>query len=255
MRLNFSQTVARPSTREVNDAAVFDNEFRTLIYGNSDLKIVHIQNYDFRAESYFKNKDNASVSFFYKNFRNHIEMGFGSSGVTWENIDKSSVIGVELEGKKSIGKCFELRANATFVKSNSVFVRKDLQIIDGVKVYTPIDTINRPMFGQAPYIINAIASYKNDSIGLVATISYNIQGARLVITGVVKGRPDIYEMPRNMLDFKVSKTLGKHFTASLTMRDLLNTRVRRAYRLPDEWKDFDNFRYGTNFILGVTYKL
>ena len=255
MRLNFSQTVARPSMRELNDAAIYDNEFRTLIYGNSDLKNVSIKNYDFRGESYFKNGDNISVSLFYKDFRNHIEMGFGSSGITWQNIDQSTVKGFEFEGKKGLGKQFELRANITLVQSNSAFVRKDMTIVDGVKQFTVLDTINRPMFGQAPYIINAISTFKSDNLGITATLSYNVQGPRLVITGVIKGFPDVYEMPRNTIDFKITKKIGKHFNASLTARDILNTKVRRAYRMNNGYIDYDNFRYGTNFMLSIAYKL
>ena len=255
LRLNFSQTVARPSIRELNDAAVYDNEFRTLIYGNSDLKNVHIKNYDFRGESYFKNGDNISVSLFYKDFRNHIEMGFGSSGITWQNIDQSTVKGFEFEGKKGIGNQFELRTNITLVQSNSAFVRKDMTIIDGVKHFTVLDTINRPMFGQAPYIINGIATFKSDSLGLSASLSYNVQGPRLVITGVVKGYPDVYEMPRNTIDFKITKKLGKHFNTSLMVRDILNAKVRRAYKMNNGYVDYDNYRYGTNFILSIAYKL
>ena len=255
LRLNFSQTLARPSIRELNDAAIYDNEFRTLIYGNSELKNVQIKNYDFRGESYFKNGDNISVSLFYKDFRNHIEMGFGSSGITWQNIDQSTVKGFEFEGKKGLGKQFEVRANITLVQSNSAFVRKDMTIVEGLKQFTVLDTINRPMFGQAPYIINAISTFKSDSLGITATLSYNVQGPRLVITGVIKGIPDVYEMPRNTIDFKITKKIGKHFNASLTARDILNTKVRRAYRMNNGYIDYDNFRYGTNFMLSIAYKL
>ena len=255
LRFNYSQSVARPSMRELSDAAVLDNEFRTLIYGNSDLKTAHIANYDFRSESFFRNGDNISLSVFYKDFKNHIEMGFGSAGITWDNIEKSSVKGIEFEARKGLGKFFEVRANVTLVKSISAFIRKDLVIVEGIKVYTPLDTINRPMFGQAPYIINSIASYKSDSIGLTATLSYNIQGPRLVIAGVVKGRPDVYELPRHTLDFKITKKIGSKFSTSLLVRDILNAPVRRAYKLPSGWTDFDNFRYGTNFLLSFAYKL
>ena len=255
LRFNYSQSVARPSIREMSDAAIFDNEFRTLIYGNSDLKMVHIANYDFRGETYFANGDNISVSVFYKDFRNHIEMGFGTAGITWDNIDHSTVRGIELEGKKQLGNHFEFRANVTLVKSNAEFVRKDLQIIDGVKVYTIVDTIYRPMFGQAPYLFNSILTYSADSLGLTATVSYNVQGPRLVIAGSIKGRPDVYEIPRHLVDFKVSKTIGKHYVASLTVRDILNAPVRRAYNLPSGYVDYDNFRYGTNFLVSFAYKL
>jgi hypothetical protein len=255
LRFNYSQSVARPSIRELSDAAIYDNEFRTLIYGNSDLKMAHITNYDFRGEVYFANGDNVSASVFYKDFRNHIEMGFGGSGITWDNIEKSTVRGIEVEGKKQLGQHLEFRANLTLVKSEAEFVRKDLQIIDGKKVYTIIDTLYRPMFGQAPYLFNSILSYTADSLGLTATVSYNVQGPRLVIAGSVKGRPDVYEIPRHLVDFKVSKTIGKHYLASLTVRDILNAPVRRAYDLPSGYVDYDNFRYGTNFLVSFAYKL
>jgi outer membrane receptor protein involved in Fe transport len=255
LRFNYSQSVARPNIREMNASAVYDNEFRTLIYGNPNLKVTQVQNYDFRYETFFKNNDNLSASAFYKDFQNHIEMGFGSSGITWDNNENSYVAGIEFEGKKQIGKCLELRSNVTLVKSYSQFVRKDLLILPGNEtVYIPVDTVQRTMYGQAPYIVNAILSYKSDTLGLTATISYNVQGPRLVITGILKGRPDIYEMPRHTLDFKMTKTLGKYFSLNLTVRDILNAPVRRAYKLPDTYVDFDRFRYGTNFILGVAYK-
>ena len=255
LRFNYSQSVARPSIRELSDAAIYDNEFRTLIYGNSDLKLVNITNYDFRGEVYFANGDNVSASVFYKDFRNHIEMGFGGAGITWDNIDQSTVRGIELEGKKQIGRNFEFRANLTLVKSEAQFIRKDLQIIDGIKVYTIIDTLYRPMFGQAPYLFNSMFSYTSDTLGLTATVSYNVQGPRLVIAGSVKGRPDVYEIPRHLLDFKISKSIGEHYSASLTIRDILNSPVRRSYDLPGGYVDFDNFRYGTNFLVSFAYKL
>jgi outer membrane receptor protein involved in Fe transport len=256
LRFNFSQTVARPNIREMSASAVYDNEFRTLIYGNPNLKVTEVNNFDFRFESYFRNNDNVSFSLFYKDFTNHIEMGFGSSGITWDNNENSYVAGIELEGKKQIGKFLEFRTNLTFVKSYSQYVRKDFIILTGNQIeYIPIDTVQRTMFGQAPYIINGILSYKSDSLGLTATVSYNVQGPRLVITGILKGRPDIYEMPRHSLDFKVTKTLGKHFSSSLTVRDILNAPVLRAYKLNDGYADFDRFRYGTVFTLGLAYKL
>jgi hypothetical protein len=257
LRLNYSKSVARPNIREMNDAAVYDNEFRSLIYGNSNLKLTNITNYDLRYESYFENKDNFSVSAFYKSFLNHIEMGFGSSGITWDNNENSYVAGLEFELNKNLGKYFEVKSNVTLVKSQSQFVRKDFIILSNNQVqYFPVDTVVRTMFGQAPYIVNAILSYTADSLGLTATASYNVQGPRLVIAGILKGFANVYEMPRNTVDIKISKNIGKHYTASLTIRDLLNAPVRRAYLLTDgSYVDFDRFRYGTSFQFGFSYKI
>jgi hypothetical protein len=257
LRLNYSKSVARPNIREMNDAAVYDNEFRTLIYGNSNLKMTQITNYDLRYESYFENKDNFSVSVFYKSFLNHIEMGFGSSGITWDNNENSYVAGLELELNKNIGKHLEFKSNVTLVKSQSQFVRKDFIILNNNQVqYFPVDTVVRTMFGQAPYIVNGILVYNADSLGLTATMSYNVQGPRLVIAGILKGFANVYEMPRHTVDFKVSKNIGKHYAMSLTVRDILNAPVRRAYQLNDgSYVDFDRFRYGTTFQFGFTYKI
>ncbi len=256
IRLNYSKSTARPSLRELNEAAVFDNEYRTIIFGNSELLPAKIDNYDFRFESYFNNGDHLSASVFYKDFINHIEMTFQSSGISWNNVGRSYARGIELEGLKTLGKHFDFRANITLVSSNSNVIRKVMQVKDGIRVYTPVDTTNRPMFGQAPYIVNCILGYKADSIGLLLTLSYNLQGPRLAITGIVPGWPDVYEMPRHVLDFKISKKLGKHFYTSFVIRDILNAPVRRTYDLPEGFQyDFDSFRYGTNYQFSLGYKI
>jgi hypothetical protein len=255
LRLNYSHSLARPSIRELNDAAIIDNEFRQFIYGNSDLKIAEVKNYDFRAEAFFNKGDNVSLSLFYKDFKNHIEMGFGNVGISWENVPESNVVGLEIEGKKDIGQYFEFRGNVTLVNSESQFIRRDFSIINGRKDYLVIDTIYRPMFGQAPYLINGMLTYKSDTLGLTATVSYNVQGERLVIAGAFKGWADVYELPRHLIDVKITKRFGDHFSVSLTARDILNAPVLRAYDLATGWLDFDRFRYGTTYLLSIGYKL
>jgi outer membrane cobalamin receptor len=76
-----------------------------------------------------------------------------------------------------------------------------------------------------------------------------------VISSAIKGMADVYEMPRNLIDFKVSKSIKKHFTVSLTVRDLLNAKVRREYKTVNGYQTYDSYRYGTNVQLGIIYKL
>lgn len=253
LRLNFSQTVARPSLREISPVSVFDYEYRTMVKGNSDLKTVKIKNYDIRFESYFKSGDNISVSMFYKDFKNHIELvNFGT--VTWQNVKKSHALGIELEGRKAITKHLEFRSNITFVSSKTTFVRGSYRINGGVETFVPTDTITRTMFGQAPYILNGMLIYTSDSLGLSIAASYNVQGPRLTISSNTMQIPDIYELPRHALDIKITKKLGKHFSTSLTVRDVLNQAIVRAYKF-DTWDvKYDSYRYGTNYILSVAYQ-
>ena len=255
IRLNYSSTVARPSIRELSDIAMFDYEYRSYVLGNSTLKTVHIKNYDLRFESYYKSGDNLSVSLFYKDFKNHIEL-VNIGGYTWQNVDKSRVLGIELEGKKILSKHFEFRANVSFINSLTKFTRKRIQIDpQGTKEYIPIDTIKRPMFGQAPFVLNSMILYRSDSLGLTLTLSYNVQGPRLTIASDVKEIPDVYEISRHLLDFRVTKTLNKYFNLAFTVKDILNSAVRRSYKSSEGWVDYDKYRYGTNFLISISYKL
>jgi outer membrane receptor protein involved in Fe transport len=249
-RINYSQTVARPSLRELTYFNVFDYTLLGYVTGNPDLKSVHIDNYDIRFESYFKSGDNISVSLFYKTFRNHIELIRDVRDYvyfTWQNAGKSDVLGIEVEGKKTLLKNFDFRANITVVNSKTTIVHKRGETWS-------TDTITHTMYGQAPYIVNGILSYSSEKYNLSCALSYNVQGPKLVITNNY-GIPDIFEMPRHMLDFKISKSIGKYFSASLKIRDILNTATRRAYKYSAGWWDFDSYTYGTNYIFGISYNL
>lgn len=255
LRLNYYNTVARPSIRELSDVATFDYDLRKFVFGNSDLKMVQINNYDARLEYYFNTNDNVSLSTFYKHFKNHIEL-VESGGFTWQNVDKSNVLGIELEAKKKLNSHFDLLVNLTVVDSRTKYVRTRLEFDGGVKTYIPLDTVSRSMFGQAPYVINSIFTYRSDSLGLTLGLSYNVQGPRLIIASSVKEIPNVYERPRHLIDFKTTKSLGKHFNVSFTIKDILNSPVIKSYKHSDGWRtDYERYSYGTNYLVSVSYKL
>jgi hypothetical protein len=261
LRLSYSQTVARPNLREISDVRVYDYELKSNVQGNPDLKMVQINNYDVRLEAYFESGDNISVSAFYKEFKNHIELinhgtGLDGPGARWINSpDIAWLKGIEIEGRKTIFKQLEIRANLTIVDSratiNTSFVQDNGLPVKG-------DTVSHTMYGQAPYIVNAMLAYNSDKMGIAATLSYNVQGPRLVIIGQHGAAyiPDIYEMPRNLLDFKMSKSIGNHFSVSLKILDILNTPVRRAYKFPEGYiLDYDKYTWGTTWVFSLLYKL
>jgi hypothetical protein len=257
LRVNYSKSIARPSIRELSDVQIYDFELKENVYGNSELKSVHINNYDVRLESYFKNEDNISASVFYKTFKDPIEL-VRSNGYTWQNAEKSYVAGIELEGKKSLTKQLEFRANFTFVKSETEYVRTRMEISSGVRQYIPLDTVKRSMYGQSPYVLNGILSYNFEKIGLVSTISYNVQGPKLVIVSSVKEIPDVYELQRHMIDVKLTKKINNNFNISLAAHDLLNTYVQKSYNYEDEGWDFlyyEKYRTGTSYTLSIAYNL
>jgi outer membrane receptor protein involved in Fe transport len=255
VRANYSRTAAYPSIREITENNILDFELRSTVFGNSTLKPADVDNFDLRWEGYFKNSSSISISAFYKKFKNHIELLNFNDANTWTNVDDSYVVGLEIEGVKKLTKNLEVRANVAAIKSETNVILKSRKDVNGVVVLTPFDTLVRPMYGQAPFIINVIANYNFEKSKINMTVSYNVQGKRLVIAAT-ENVPDVYEMPRNIIDFKVSKQLGKHFTTSITVRDILNQPVQRRFELEtDEKLDYDSFRWGTSINLGLTYRL
>ncbi|MFI5151001.1 MAG: carboxypeptidase-like regulatory domain-containing protein [Bacteroidia bacterium] len=254
LRLNYSQGVGRPSLRELAGMNTYDFEFQTQTLGNPNLKVEHINNYDLRFEFYFKSGDYFSSSAFFKDFTNNIEFcNFGPTfGDTWVNNTQTCwVEGLELDGRKKLNKYFDIGANITLAASRSHF-EKFFPYQSGGFISGGI--ADHPMFGQAPYVVNAICSYASSKEGLSINLLYNVQGPRMVIEG---GGifPNVYEMPRNLMDFMISKKLGKHYSVRLKVKDLFNSPVVRKYRFDEGYiLGYDTYTYGTNFIISIIFR-
>ena len=105
-----------------------------------------------------------------------------------------------------LDKHFELSANVSLVNSYTQVEDRRLIIENGIKSWEVVGIIERNMFGQAPYVVNTILTYTAEK-GLAASLSYNVQGEKLVLTSA-DASPDVYELPRHLLNFKVSHPLG-----------------------------------------------
>ena len=93
---------------------------------------------------------------------------------------------------------------------------------------------NRPMQGQSPYLVNTGLFYKNERRRLNISLLYNRIGKRIIGVGRSEGStgsednarvPDSYEMPRDVIDFTISKKFGKHFELKANIRDILAQKV------------------------------
>jgi len=238
LKLNFAQTVARPSLRELTGTSNVDFELNQNVTGVPTLKEAQIDNYDLRLE-YSKDGDNISANLFAKNFKHNIYMEqLPNVGYLWQN-DKNNIFleGIEIEGKKTIAKHFDFRANVTFTKSQ-------------------IATGSQALYGQAPYILNGMLTYTSDSLNLNVSVMYNVQGSRLYAVGM--GLPDKYERPRNLLDFKIAKSFAKHFTASFTVKDILNAPIIITFKdkQTGNWQNnYEDIHWGTTYNFALAYKL
>jgi len=115
----------------------------------------------------------------------------------------------------------------------------------------------RQMYGQSPYIINAFATFRNDSLGLIFNVNYNVQGEKLAVIGI--GRiPDVYEQPFHSLNVKVSKRFGSQdqWQTSITGRNLLMARrVLRYESFKADSEIYSAWSPGFNVSASISYNL
>ncbi|HQK98456.1 MAG TPA: TonB-dependent receptor [Bacteroidia bacterium] len=233
VRLAYARTLNRPEFRELAPYAYYDFIFNNVLKGNTELKTPDIDNLDARWEFYPGIGELISAGVFYKVFTNPIEQyfepGAGSGGTRnfiYNNAQKATSYGVELDVKKSLEAIFKtgflsklaIGANTSLIKSN---VDLGSQAV-GQKS-------NRPMMGQSPYTVNAGLYYANEENGLQCNLLYNIVGKRVYAVGTV-GTPDVYELSRNSIDFSVSKKVGKFVEIKAGAQDILN----EAFRLKQD---------------------
>jgi outer membrane receptor protein involved in Fe transport len=222
----YGKTVNRPEFRELAPFSFYDFENNFINSGNPNLKFATNSNFDLRFEHYPSNSEFISAALFYKEFNNPIEPyfvpGVGSGGT------RSFAPGNAL-GAKSYGVEFDVRKSLSDYKNipivrhlvlaaNVSIIKSDIQV-SAAGVESGLNP-NRPMVGQSPYIINGGIYYENDSLGWQFSVLYNRIGARVTIVGI-PGIPEVYEMPRNVIDIAVTKTFENGFSVRAGVQDML----------------------------------
>lgn len=229
LRLAYGMTTNRPEFREVSPSVYYDFELFSDIKGNPSLKAALIQNLDLRWEWYPGAAETVSAGVFYKHFSNPVENTFldagGSYTYTFENADRADVYGIELDVRKSLAfigmPWLQLGFNGALIKSRVRFADGSLEH-------------DRPMQGQSPYLVNASLFYRPDGGRFTAGALYNRIGKRIVGIGrtdissggtIDNDIPDMYEMPRDVLDLVAGYTLSDHVELKLSARDILGSDV------------------------------
>lgn len=226
LRIAYGMSTNRPEFREVSPASYYDFDLFSRIVGNPDLKSAYIHNFDIKYEFYPSMSEVISVDIFYKHFINPIEWSFNNTGgggriYTFENAKSADNIGIEVDMKKNLAfigmKYFSLALNASLISSKVKF--NENSIVD-----------ERPLQGQSPYLVNTGLFYENTNLELTAGLMYNVIGKRIVGIGIRDRSenstinndiPDMYEMPRNVFDFTISKRFGKYIEVAAAVKDVL----------------------------------
>lgn len=260
IRLGYAETVNRPEFRELAPFAFYDFSFNNVLRGNDSLKVATVRNADLRYEFYPSTSELISVGAFYKQFTNPIEMfflpGAGSGGTrnfTFGNARSATSIGFEVEARRSLNQLFtEGVMSRIGVMMNAAYIHTEVDLGSEAAGQKQ----QRPLMGQSPYIVNAGIYYQDRERQLQGSILYNVIGPRLFAVGTY-GTPDIYEMPRNVIDLAVTKGFGKRFELKLAAQDILNQRVLLLQDSNDDGRigkpdeQIMSFRRGAYFTVGI----
>lgn len=261
LRFAYSRSIARPVFREKSPFRGFDFETLEVLKGNPLLDETKIDNFDLRIEHYPALGEVLSASIFYKRFTDPIEQTTVLEAVnteyTWANVPYANVFGLEFEGRKNLGSIsdalspFTLSANVTFIRSRAVIFEEELNVIRNTD---PMHPNTRPLFGQSPYIVNAMLNYRNDSLDFNASVAFNVQGEQLILA-TIGGLPDIYQQPTPALDVTLTKNFGDHFGLRLRARNLINPIDRKTYSFQGVSYDWLANTSGRNFALTLSYRI
>ncbi|MCD4663938.1 MAG: TonB-dependent receptor [Bacteroidales bacterium] len=257
LRLAYTRTLSRPSFREIAPFASFSPVAPTIV-GNPELKRTLIDNYDLKWEYFMRPGEIISFSVFYKNFFYPIEMVDNPIAVnpeiSYQNVRTAKNYGFETEFRKKLDfinpiRNLSLGVNFAYIYSQ---VSIDPLELESIRTTDPDHSDTRPLFGQAPYIVNALMSYKSDPLGLSANLVFNVTGERISL--VTKGgTPEVYEQPFPQLDFNISKKLGKYFVLSFKAKNILNSTYQVVYHYKDVEYSFYEYSLGRVFGFGIAY--
>lgn len=266
IRLAGSQTVARPEFREIAPFSFFDYEVNYAVDGNPDLKRSSILNGDVRYEFYPKAGEGITLGAFYKSFTNPIELRLNPSSVLdrrnykFYNAQDATTIGAELEIRKNLVSLQDGDAQlSTFV--NLTYISSTVTLASTSGGGQAVSS-SRPLQGQSPYLMNMGLQFDNSKKGISSSLLYNRIGQRLSLVGLNDlGFPDVYERPRDQVDFQLTKKIfaGKG-ELRLTWSDILNP-YYFFYENVNEQTSFQDgtdrlfyaFKPGSTITFGFTY--
>ncbi|MEP7256833.1 MAG: carboxypeptidase-like regulatory domain-containing protein [Flavitalea sp.] len=257
VRIAGSEAVNRPEFRELADYSVFDYDNYVVIRGNPDLVRCKNTNADLRYEWFPAAGEIISASIFYKYFDKPIEQtNKGNDVLSYENADHATAYGAEVEFRKKldfIGSPFfqqvTFYANAAYIKGSVQFNGQN---------------INSPLQGQSPYLVNGGFNYTSPNDGFSFNLLYNRIGPRLRFRAIGGAALNIFEKPRDVMDFQISKKIFHNkLEAKITISDILAQPITWYYKYdvnPSNTnyksstdKIMNSIKYGTNSALTLRY--
>jgi outer membrane receptor protein involved in Fe transport len=225
LRLGYSETAVRPDLREITTSSYIDPITDDLVRGNAGIVPADVENIDLRAEWFFSNGDNFTVTLYQKDIEQPIEffeIAASDTTIAREvlNAESAEVQGVEFEALKELaflGGIFD----TLFVQGNLTF--QDSELVAGPFADAPTNPV-RPLTGASEYVVNVMLGFDSRDARHTASLIYNVFGERLFVAGR-NGEPDGYEQPFHSLDFTYFWYPTENLTFKVKAQNLLGETI------------------------------
>ncbi len=265
-RLGLSQTIARPTFRELSPTLFIDVDTDRVIAGSLYLQDSEIDNIDLRAEYYFGLNQFLTAGIFYKDILNPIEETVNESGdliiTSYQNVPTAEITGFEIE--------YEQIFEAIMDSKNDLIVKFNYTDTDSEVIVNPGDTyINNlgtsvnaqtllangrdtRLQGQSDSIANFQIGLDNLQDQSEATLIFNYVSDRVRARGI-DVLPDIIEEPPLLVDFTYSRVFAYpnyDLKLSLELRNLLDEEYYASMR---NIAIYDQYDLGQSASLGFKF--
>jgi TonB-dependent receptor len=248
LRLAASQTLARPTFRELAPFARTPFILGEIIIGNPGLDRTLIRNVDLRWEWFPAPGEIVAASVFAKDFSGAIEVELleSTNGQrSWDNTD-AEVYGAELEVRTGLDRLSPALENFT-AGTNLSLIHSEAQSPGSAGG-------TRPLEGQSPYTFNFDLTYDNPETGTTAGVYFNTFGERLTALG--RGiRPNVFEQPFNQINVTFSQRFMEHWTVDASVDNLLGDTSLETHTLGGNDITYNRQPRGRSISVGLSYQL
>ena len=273
IRLGLSQTIARPTFRELSPTLFIDVDTDRVISGSLYLENSEIDNIDLRVEYYWGFNQFLTAGLFFKDISKPIEEVVNESGdliiTSYQNVPSAEVTGFEIEYERIYE---DLLPDSKWGSTKEFIFKMNFTATDSEVIYSDTDTyintqgseINAASLfangrdtrlqGQSEEIANLQLGWDDLQNGTQGTLIVNYVSDRVRARGI-DVLPDIYEEPPLLVDFVYSKTISyasndSDLKISLELRNILD---EEYYAAMADTVIYDQYNLGTSVSLGFKY--
>lgn len=253
LRAGYSETVSYPGLIERSESLSYDPVTDDPIFGNPDLQVSTIENYDLRAEYYFSEDESVSLAFFRKDIDSPVEQalpdasGSAASGITFRNQDSAKLNGIELDANMNV---LDRTNYLMFLAGNVSYIDSEVELGEDSIRLEGASANGRQLQGQSEWLGNIQLGFDHYLTEQKFTLLVNYFDDRIfrISRGENTG-PEI-EDGRVIVDFAYEKLFGESLTLELQVKNLLNEEI--AYSQND--RVIESYETGTVFGASLTYE-